>query len=800
MVLALLLPAGVAAGQGDAGTAPLQARWIAASADGAGTGPMPIFRRGFVLRGKPVRATLRISGLGQYEAHVNGRNVTDAVLTPGWTLYRKHVFYNCYDVTGLVRAGENAIGVMLGNGMYNVPADPGRYDKFTGTFGQPKLIAELTVRSADGTTQVVRSDESWRTTTGPIVFSQVYGGEDFDARLEPKGWDAPGFDDMGWAKAMPVDGPGGALVEETMPPVKAFETFEPVRVTHPKAGLTVYDLGQNFAGWPEIAVTGPRGASVRLIAGELLGKDGLVTQRSAAAGPDDPNAFTYTLGGGGTTARPEQWHPRFSYYGFRYVQVETASPGVRVEHLDGRFLHDDAAVVGTFSSSDELLNRIHGLIRRAMLSNLMSVLTDCPQREKLGWLEQTHLAGTALMMNWDLNGLYAALAMDRADSQVESGPEAGLVPSIAPEYAVFPGAFRDSPEWGSAVVLSPWIAYQFSGDAGPLRKYYSSMQRYVAFLGTRARGHLLAYGLGDWYDIGPGEPGESKLTSKGVTATAIYYQDLTTLARIAKLVGDENGAQADSREAEAVKAAFNARYFHAATKTYDTGSQTAQSMPLVAGLVPEGAEDGVLAALVADIRRHENHVTAGDIGFHYVVRALTDGGRSDVLFDMLERRDAPSYGDQLAKGATALTEAWDANPSSSQNHFMLGHAEEWFYRGLAGIQFDMSREPGEQIWIQPAVVGTLTSAGASFQSKLGLIASRWERASAEADAVTLEVTIPEGATAKILFPAEFRGAILLDGHGLDGDQRVIHANLKNATPHASVRAGTFRFTLRRGTE
>jgi hypothetical protein len=208
----------------------------------------------------------------------------------------------------------------------------------------------------------------------------------------------------------------------------------------------------------------------------------------------------------------------------------------------------------------------------------------------------------------------------------------------------------------------------------------------------------------------------------------------------------------------------------------------------------------VLAGLVADIRRHENHVTAGDIGFHYVVRALTDGGRSDVLFDMLERRDAPSYGDQLAKGATALTEAWDANPSSSQNHFMLGHAEEWFYRGLAGIQFDMSREPGEQIRIQPAVVGTLTSAGASFQSKLGLIASRWERASAEADAVTLEVTIPEGATAKILFPAEFRGAILLDGHGLDGDQRVIHANLKNATPHASVRAGTFRFTLRRGTE
>jgi hypothetical protein len=773
------------------------ATWIASPSDLSSStqnAPLPLFRDTFVLPAKPTSATLRISGLGQYEAHLNGRNITPAVITPGWTLYTKHVLFDTYDVTKFLHAGPNAIGILLGNGMYNVQPDPGRYSKFDRSFGPPKLIAELTVHFADHPDLVIASSPEWTTTPGPVTFSNVYGGEDFDARLEPSGWDTASFNDSGWTNAASVSGPGGALIPETTPPIKAFQTYTPVKITHPKPNLTVYDLGQNFAGWPEIAVTGPRGATVKLLSGELLAPSGEVTQRSANAGPDDPNLFTYTLRGDATAAHPEEWHPRFSYYGFRYVQAETSSPNVKILRLDGRFLHDDVQRVGTFTSSNPLFNRIHALIDNAMLSNMVSVLTDCPHREKLGWLEESHLAATSLNYNWDLASLYNKISNDMADSQQPDG----LVPSIAPEYPVFSGAFRDSPEWGSAVILSPWVAYQFSGDLTSLRAHYDSMQRYAAYLASKSKNNLLDYGLGDWYDIGPGDPGPSKLTSLGLTATAIYYQDLTTLAQIADLTGHPRDASAYTAQAEAVKSAFNQHFFHPDTGSYDRGSQTAQAMPLVLGLVPEGQQPAVLASLVAAICATHNHVTAGDIGFHYLVRALTDNHRSDVLFDMLSRTDPPSYGAQVAAGVTSLTEAWDANPNDSQNHFMLGHAEEWFYRGLAGIDFDRSRTPTEQIRIAPAIVGNLTSASATFDSSLGIITSAWHRISPNSLTLILDVTLPTNA--KIIFPTDYSASIMLDGHLLTShprDKRVLSADTTSDLPYVYVRGGQYHFTLQR---
>jgi len=772
---------------------PLRAAWVAApSVSASAPSPLPLFRYAFNLPAAPVSATLRISGLGQYEAHINGSNITSAVLTPGWTLYTKHVLFDTYDVTRFLRQGDNAIGVMLGNGMYNVQPDPGRYNKFENSFGTPKLIAELTVHFAGHPDLIIASNSAWKTAPGPITFSHPYGGEDFDARLEPSGWDMPHFDDSAWTKAVAVEGPGGALIPETTPPVKAFQTFTPVKITHPKPNLTIYDLGQNFSGWPEISVTGPRGASVKLLAGELLAPSGEVTQRSANAGPHDPNLFTYTLRGGTSADRPEDWHPRFSYYGFRYVQAETSSPEVAVVRLDGRWLHDDVTRIGTFTSSDALLNRIHTLIDNAMLSNMVSVLTDCPHREKLGWLEETHLAATSLNYNWNLASLYNKISNDMADSQQPDG----LIPSTAPELTVFDPMYRDTPEWGSAVILAPWIAYQFSGDPSSLRDHYDSMQRYVAYLRSKTKDHLLYFGLGDWYDIGPGEPGVSKLTTEGVTASAIYFQDLTTLARIAVLTGHSQDAAAYTREAKTVESAFNRKFFNPATSLYDRGSQTAQAMPLALGLVPAGHEAAVLANLVAAIRVTNNHVTAGDVGFHYLVRALTDHDRSDVLFDMLSRTDPPSYGAQVAAGVTSLTEAWDANPADSQNHFMLGHIEEWFYRGLAGIDFDRTREPGDQIRIAPAIVGTVTSAAASIDSTLGTISSSWHRDSTTSDTLTMDVTIPPGATGKIVFPHQYSKSITMDGRALAADKRIL-PNESNANQNAHLAAGTYHFTLRR---
>jgi hypothetical protein len=734
-----------------------------ASAVAVSSVPLPIFRRSFTLRGKITSATLYISGLGQFEAHLNGKNITQALLTPGWSDYRKRVYYDTYDVTRLVVPGENALGVMLGNGMYNVFSPANRYTKFRRSYGQPKLIAALVLRYSNGTQQRIVSDGAWKTAPGPITYANIYGGEDYDARLEQPGWDAPRFEDKSWTAASLVDGPGGELQPETIPPVVANESYAPVAVTHPKPGITVYDLGQNMAGWPEIEVQGGRGDSIRLLPGELIDATGLVTQRSGGATGGNPDYSTYTLRGGGV----EAWHPRFSYTGFRYVQVEATSAHPEaatpeaaktlpvVVKIAGRFLHDDFAVDGQFTSSSDLLNRIHTLIDRAILSNSYSVLTDCPTREKLGWLEQTHLAGASIMYNYNVASLYAKQAADMRDTQTSDG----LIPDIAPEYPLFHGGFRDSPEWGAAAILSPWQAYQFYGDLDLLRDQYPAMQRYAEYLRSKAQDHLLLYGLGDWYDIGPKNPGLSQLTSAGVTATAIYYQSLTTLASVASELKRFDEANNYVIEAEQVKDAFNKRFFHAETNQYDTGSQTANAMALALQIVPGDHYAEVLDNLVADIHTHGDHVTAGDVGFHYVVRALTDGGRSDVLYAMLMRTDKPSYGDQLAHGATTLTEAWDTNPTSSQNHFMLGHAEEWFYRGLAGIRYDLEySNQSEQVIVQPAVVGDLTHVSASYNSKLGRIASAWSRAG---DKLTMDITLP--ITGRIVIPKAFSKDILLDG-------------------------------------
>lgn len=749
--------------------------------------PLPIFRHSFTLKKPIARATVYVTGLGQYELKLNGRKVGDEVLTPGWTDYRKTILYNTYDITNLVKSGENAIAIMLGNGMYNVQHYEGRYTKFVGSFGRPKLIAQLQLRFTDGTQTVLGSDSSWKWMPGPIVFSSTYGGEDFDARQEPAGWDEPRFDDADWKPAVEVSGPGGVLTPQQIPAIRVMHIYQPVKPTEPQPGVFVYDLGQNFSGWPQITVSGAAGATVRLIPGELLDSSGLVTQRSSGG----PAYFSYTLKGTGD----ESWHPRFSYYGFRYVQVEGASSdadasGKPVVHeLEGQFVHSSAPAVGTFSTSDELFNRIHGLIDAAIRSNMQSVLTDCPHREKLGWLEESHLLGAAIMYNFDVSRLYQKIAHDMSDSQVTDG----LVPDIAPEYVTFERGFRDSPEWGSAAVLDPWIAYQFYGDRQTLAAHYGVMRRYVDYLSSRAQGGIISYGLGDWYDIGPGRPGESKLTSRGVTATAIYCLDLTVLSKTAKLLKRENDAQRYAELAASVRKAFNAKLFHSDTSEYDTGSQTANAMPLAVGLVPEDRRAAVLANLVRDIRKHNNHVTAGDVGFHFVVQALTEGGRSDVLYDMLSRTDSPSYGYQLAQGATTLTEAWDTDPRSSQDHFMLGHAEEWFYRGLAGIDFDLSRPAGEQIEIHPAVVGNIQSVEATYRSVLGPIASSWQRRNG---ALEMGVSIPANATARVFFPAKNAGEIREGNTSLKEARGVSQVKEAGSQVSCEIGSGTYRFEVR----
>jgi hypothetical protein len=492
-------------------------------------------------------------------------------------------------------------------------------------------------------------------------------------------------------------------------------------------------------------VSGPAGAVIKLTPGELLDDKGLVTQRSSGS----PVWYSYTLSGHGD----EAWHPEFSYYGFRYVQMSGAVPAegaaattpaeremAIVHSLAGQFVHADLAAAGEFSCSSQTLNRIHALINHAILSNTQSVFTDCPHREKLGWLEQTHLMGQAIMMNWDVRGLYEKLENDIADAQHSDG----LIPDIAPEYVGFQNGFLDSPEWGSAGVIAPWYAYLYYDDRGILADHYETMKRYVDYLAAKSQGNIVGYGLGDWYDVGPRPPGPAQLTSEALTCTAVYYQDLAILQNTAALLGKTDDAQRYEASAQAVRAAFNARFLHDDTNEYEKGSQTANAMPLAVGLVPEDRRAAVLRNLVRTIEENHDRVTAGDVGFSYVVKALTDANACEVLYGLATQADGPGYVDQLRKGATTLTEAWDARPASSQNHLMLGHIEAWFYRGLGGIQTD---GPGfKHFFLRPEFPKELDWVRTWHQSPYGRIVSEWKR---EGTKISVTCEVPAGSSATL---------------------------------------------------
>ncbi|HUO10936.1 MAG TPA: family 78 glycoside hydrolase catalytic domain [Phycisphaerae bacterium] len=735
-----------------------RARWIAFPNDDSDKTPEPApqFRTEFPLdpaHGKIAHATLAITGLGSYDCQINGQPVSNHALDPGWTNYNKTVLFNSFDVAPLLHPGDNAIAITLGNGPYNVLQIKGRYTKFHNSFGIPKTLAQLDIEFADGSHQQLTTGNGWKTARGPITFNHQYGGEDYDARRETPGWTQPHFDDKSWQPAAEVPAPGtpdhtATLMPAPQPPVIVFETFPAPKTTQPKPGVFVFDLGRNISGWPSIDVHGRAGATVRILPGELLDKNGLVSQRSSGG----PVWYTYTLSGHDSPFDVESWQPRFSYYGFRYLQISGATPdslattqpdAATLVGVSAAWVHAALPPTGSFSSSDETLNQIHHLINNAILSNAQSILTDCPHREKLGWLEQSHLMAHAIMMNWDVSGLYTKIENDIADAQHPDG----LIPDIAPEFVHFKDGFLDSPEWGSAGILGPLYAWQFYGNTQSLADHYPTMTRYADYLASKSKDNIIAYGLGDWYDIGPKPPGQAQLTSTALTCTATYYQDLRALQKIAEILNKPDDAKSFATRADAVQKSFNDKFFHPDTNLYESGSQTANAMPLALHLVPTGHEDAVLQNLVTSIRQNHNRISAGDVGFSYVVRALTDANQPDLLYNMATQSDGPGYVDQLRKGATTLTEAWDALPTSSQNHLMLGHIEAWFFEGLAGIQPDPASPGFKHFFLRPQFPKALTFVEASHATPSGQITSNWKR---DGSGITCTLDIPRGTSATLI--------------------------------------------------
>ncbi|WP_329521306.1 family 78 glycoside hydrolase catalytic domain [Spirillospora sp. NBC_01491] len=680
---------------------------------------LPVFAKDFTVSSRVREARLYATALGVLDITVNGRAVSGAVLEPPNTAHKERLVYSTYDVTRLLRSGGNEVRAELGNGMANVPSTPGRYQKLVRSDGAPAFIGQLEITFTDGRRTVVAADTTWRTALGATTFSSWYGGEDHDARRVPKDW----------RTAVRRDAPTARLAARMAPPIEQVETLRTKKITKPRDGVYVVDLGTNFAGWPRLRVEGPAGTTVTMRPGELLNDDGTVGQHTTGS----PIWDTYTLSGKGT----ETWHPRFTYHGFRYLQLEGLPSAPDAGTVTGMVLRAANAPAGAFTSSHALLNDIHKIIDRAVQSNMYSVLTDCPHREKLGWLEQTNLVFPAVARNYDVAAYYGGLVRDIAEAQTSSG----LVPDIAPEFTVFSGGFRDDPNWGNAIVFAPWQMYRAYGDVATLRTYYPNMTRYLDYLSGKAKGDLLDYGLGDWITFDPSTP-------TGVTATFGYHRAASALAGIAGVIGKTADAERYTALAKRIGAAFNAAYLKG--DTYASGSQACDALALDMGVVPDDRRAAVLGHLVASVTAKGYHLTVGEIALPSVFRVLSAAGRDDVIHAVATQTGNPSYGYQVAHGATSLTENWDGPTSgNSQNHFMLGAIDEWFHNGLAGLGQADDSVGYRHLLVRPAVVGDITRAAAAYETPRGRAAASWRRTGKR---LRLDVTVPPGATARVEVP------------------------------------------------
>jgi alpha-L-rhamnosidase len=745
-------------------TADWHAHWIAQTTD-TNSLPAPLLRRTFALNGKVKKARAYISGLGYYELHLNGKKIGDHLLDPGYTRYDKRVLYVTYDITDALRPGTNAMGVILGNGWFNVQT------KAVWNFHQapwraaPKLLCQLLIEYADGRTETIGTDSRWTVSTGPITFDSIYGGQTYDARLEKPGWDTADYDDNDWPMARIVDPPAGQLRAQTMPAIKADQLIKPVKLTEPKPGVFIFDLGQNFAGYTELNVPadqvmrnpqyalspdtnaatlhGPP-VTITLRYGERVTKDGaldraeiqqhvLRVDRHQQFQSDtylfDPDALPHV-------SRFTFQIPRFTYHGFQYVEL-TGFPGrPTLDTLRGVFIHSAVPVAGEFECSNPMLNRIWRAGRWSYLSNLQGIPTDCPHREKNGWTGDAHLAAEQGLFNFAPAAVYTKWINDLGDEQRPTGELPGIVPTSGWGYA-----WGNGPAWDSAFLLIPYYLYEYCGDPDVLRHHYPELKRYVDYLTSKAKDGIVAIGLNDWAPYKTQTPAD-------ITSTAYYYRDAQIVSLAAQLCGDADAARHYATLASDIRKAFNEKFYHGDTGLYGNGSQTSLSCALYQGLVPAENESLVLSNLVADIESKGNHIDTGILGAKYLLNTLTDHGRADVAYRIVSQKDLPGWGWWLEQGAATLWEDWKGG--SSRNHIMYGDILAWFYKTLAGINPDPAAPGFGHIIIRPNPVGDLTFARASCDSVRGRIVSDWKIQKGQFD---LKVEIPANTTATVYVPA-----------------------------------------------
>lgn len=759
--------------------------------------PAPLFRKTF-RPGKAIKeARLYIAGIGYYEVSLNGKRIGDHVLDPGWTNYGKQILYSTYDITLLINSGENAIGVMLGNGYYNpLPMLIFKPLRDYLTIGRPCLRAQLRIQYADGSVETICTDEGWKTATGPVMRNNVYLGEHYDARNEISDWDTSPFDDSHWKQAVQVvDAPAGQLVAQMQPPIRIIEVIQPVRMTEARPGEFIFDMGQNFAGVTRLKVRGPKGTTVKIRYGEDLYSDGSLNVMTSVAGQQKrvwdanwqtpgqpPTAWqedVYTLKGEGE----EVWSPRFTFHGFRYIEI-TGWPGrPSLSDVKGVRLSTDVQKSGYFECSNPMLNRLNKVLGYTFQSNLFSVQSDCPAREKFGY--GGDIVGTARTFCWyyDMENFYRKTLHDFANDQ---RPEGGM-PETAPFNGIADSGLGDNSGpigWQLAFAFMQKQLYNYYGDLQTIKAFYPTLRKQVEFLRSKAEDNLIDNCINDHESLEERVP--------ALFATGHYYHHVVLLAEFAALTGQSKDAHVYSRLATQIKDTFIKEFLKPGTGEVANATQAAQAFALFYNLIPEGDKKAVFTVFLQAIAERNGHVAAWIFGVPAILEVLRQNNRNDIAYEMVTKKEFPGWGHMLESGATTLWETWRYSDNVfSQNHPMFGSVGEWFYQALAGI--NPAAAGFSKIQIKPQPAGDLTWVNCTYQSVNGPIVSNWKK---KDNTFELLVTIPANTTAQISLPSSVDSEIMESDRLLSAVQGIKRIGYADGFTCLEVGSGHYKFVVK----
>jgi len=711
--------------------------------------PAPMFRREFTLKPGITRARAYVCGLGYSELYINGQRIGDAVLDPGQTTYDVRAFYVTHDITKSLKPGTNAVGVMLGNGFLGQNL---AFGVASLAIGPPALISKIVVNYADGTSETIATDETWKAATGPVLFDNVYAGETYDARLEHKGWSEPGFGDADWQQAEKIAPVTAKLEAQMIPPIRVIRTLEPQKVFAGENGKWIFDLGQNIAGWARIKTDAPAGTQFTLKFAEALMPDGMAldceTTGVDATGFEQTDI--YVCKGDGK----ETWQPRFTYHGFRYIEVDGLTSEPPADFLEGVLVRSDVPARGSFTCSDELLNRIYRTSLWTIEDNLHSTAEDCPHREKCGWLGDAHAMGETAIFNFDMAQFWTKFVDDIETTLGRGGVtywKEKATPGIPCNIAVGRRLCQEArPDWGAAYVLLPWYLHQYYGDTDVFTRHYEHLKRWIEYVRDLRVDGIVERAYGDWCP-----PGSNTMMEcpPPLTATAFFYGTLRIMEDFAKQLGKADDAGAFAKLADETKAAFNSKFFDGNIRGY--GSQTADAVALRFGLAPDGQQAEVAKSLADEVvTKHDGHAFVGIHGGRPLYTQLSENGYDAEAFRAMSQEEWPGYGYMLGQGFTTWPEVpHEIKPGErvsprSQNHPMQSGFAAWFHESVGGIR--PAASGFKKIELKPHGYDQIAWADVKHGSLYGPIKSSWKNEKGE---FTWEVSVPPNTTATAYVPA-----------------------------------------------